>query len=179
MIDKTYDETPAKYLYLDNLVGSIVRDGKRKIVIWSYFTQSLEELELRYKEHGVVRVDGTVATAVLRADLIHGFQTDPSLNIFVGNPAAAGAGITLHAASECVYISFSNQAAHYLQSLDRIHRIGQEASQVVYHLVICRNSIEVGDLHRLSGKEIMQKTLLGDSITEEPTLEATLAELQG
>lgn len=177
LIDKTYDELPAKYVALDELVQSIVVNQHKKIVIWSVYTRTLDELESRYQEYGLVRIDGTVTSSSKRAELIHSFQSDPSVNIFIGNPAAAGAGITLHAASECVYISFSNQAAHYLQSLDRIHRIGQTAPNVNYHFIVCRNSIENSELGRISRKEIMQKDLLRDSSTEGFTLQIALDEL--
>ena len=35
--------------------------------------------------------------------------------IFLGNPAAAGAGLTLHRARIAIYESFSNQAAHFIR----------------------------------------------------------------
>lgn len=176
-IDKTYDETPAKYVQLDDIVKSVVQEGNRKIVIWSFYTRSLDELESRYDEYGVVRIDGRVGSSTERAQLVRGFQTDPSLRVFIGNPAAAGAGITLHAASDCAYVSFSNQASHYMQSLDRVHRIGQMAPEVKYNFLICRNTIEEAELRRLSHKERTQKRLLKDPRTEEPTLAAALAEL--
>ena len=52
------------------------------------------------------------------------FQEDSRTMLFVANPAAAGAGLTLHKSHIAIYESMSNQAAHYLQSLDRIHRRG-------------------------------------------------------
>ena len=177
MIDKTYDEVPGKYAELDEVVKSVVDKGGRKIVIWSVYTRSIDELTARYQEYGLVRIDGTVGSSSKRTDLVRAFQTDPAIKIFVGNPAAAGAGLTLHAASESVYVSFSNQAAHYMQSLDRIHRMGQMAPDVRYYLIICRDSIEEAELRRLSRKERMQRDLLGDHIAETYTLESALAEL--
>lgn len=83
------------------------------------------------------------------------------MKIFVGNPAAAGAGITLHSARYAVFESLSSQAAHFLQSLDRIHRRGQER-EVEYITLIANGSIEEGEYDRLRRKAQMQADLLGD-----------------
>jgi len=177
MIDKTIDDVPIKYSKLDELLLSIMNKADDKVVIWSVYTRSIDELESRYSKYGMVRIDGTIHSSESRTELVKRFQTDRNLRIFLGNPAVAGAGLTLHAAAECVYVSFSNQAAHYLQSLDRIHRMGQKAPNVRYHFLICRNTIEEAELKRLTDKERSQKDLLGDRVAEEFTLEAALAEL--
>ena len=97
--------------------------------------------------------------------------------LFVGNPAAAGSGITLHAAYDAVYLSYSSQAAHYLQSLDRIHRRGQVSDEVNYHILVCKNTIEETEIVRLRGKEVRQHGLLGDQVIFPSTLDEALAEL--
>lgn len=84
------------------------------------------------------------------------------VRLFVGNPAAAGAGLTLHASHHAVYESFSNQAAHFLQSLDRIHRRGQ-TRKVTYQVVLSEGTLEVPEYHRLLTKADHQATLLGDA----------------
>jgi SNF2 family DNA or RNA helicase len=178
MIDKTYDETPSKYSALDHIIDTTVVKESRKIVIWSVYTRTLDDIEQRYRHHGLVRIDGTVSSSQERTEMVRAFQNDPNVRIFIGNPGAAGAGITLHAASECVYVSFSNQAAHYLQSLDRIHRIGQVAPKVEYTFLVCRGTLEGPELQRLSRKERAQKDLLGELTTDEFTLEKALSELE-
>ena len=113
-----------------------------------------------------------------RRETVKRFQNDPGTRIFVANPAAAGAGLTLHAARYAVYESFTNQAAHYLQSLDRIHRRGQ-TREVEYFVLLGENSIEPHEFDRLVLKEARARDLLGD-VTEEPlTREQFLAELSG
>src|SRR5204862_7801373 len=90
---------------------------------------------------------------------------------FVGNPAAAGAGLTLHSARLSIYESISLQAAHYLQSIDRIHRRGQQRS-VEYFVVLCDRSLEVSEYERLVAKEAAAHELLGDQV-EAPSARAT------
>ena len=82
--------------------------------------------------------------------------------LFIANPAAAGAGLTLHRARFAVYESMSNQAAHYLQSLDRIHRRGQER-EVEYITLLCEDTVEVQEYARLTDKE---RAILGGALSE-------------
>ena len=175
-IDPTASEVPAKYIVLDDLLDKLISQG-RKVVLWSFYRKSLDEIMARYSRYHPVRVDGSVTSNVARRDAVRSFQEDPSTMLFVGNPAAAGAGITLHAAYDAVYISYSNQAAHYLQSLDRIHRRGQVADEVNYYLLICKNTIEETEVLRLRGKEVQQHDLLGDHITWPTSLDDALGEL--
>lgn len=174
-IDPTASEDPVKYVVLDELLENLIPQG-RKVVIWSFYKKSLDEIMARYARYRPVRVDGSIPSAA-RRDAVLSFQEDPSTMLFVGNPAAAGAGITLHAAYDAVYISYSNQAAHYLQSLDRIHRRGQVADEVNYYLLICKNTIEETEVVRLRGKEVRQHDLLGDHIPWPTSLDDALQEL--
>ncbi len=175
-IDPMLSETPAKFHSLDELLGRLVSE-KRKVVLWSFYKRSIDEVMTRYKCYNPVRIDGSVHSAEKRREAVQSFQDDPSVMLFVGNPSAAGAGITLHASYDAIYLSYSNQAAHYLQSLDRIHRRGQIAEQVNYYLLVCRNTIEEAELLRLRNKEIRQHDLLGDHVVWPSSLDDALAEL--
>src|SRR6185295_12413361 len=92
---------------------------------WSHFRVSLDAIAQRYKRYGLVRIDGSISAIEARIEAVNRFQNDSATRVFLGNAAAAGAGITLTSAHHAVYESFSNQAAHYMQSIDRIHRRGQ------------------------------------------------------
>jgi SNF2 family DNA or RNA helicase len=176
IIDPLYDEVPSKIRALDRLVKELVEEQGKKIVIWSYFRMSLSGIAERYHRHGVVRIDGTVVNIEDRLKAIELFQRDPDTRIFVGNAAAAGAGITLTAAHHAIYESFSNQAAHYLQSIDRIHRRGQ-TDTAVSHVLIARNTIEEHEYGNLVRKEHEGRELLGDHYREPMTRERFLSEL--
>jgi SNF2 family DNA or RNA helicase len=167
-----YEETPAKMLALDKVVQKYVVEQNEKLVIWSFYTATIDAVVARYAHHGVVRYDGTVPSVEERRDAVTRFQTDDETRIFVANPAAAGAGLTLHRARAAVYESMSNQAAHYLQSLDRIHRRGQERP-VEYLIVLCRDTIEENEYQRLLDKEAAAQELLGDEV-QPPLVRAIL-----
>jgi SNF2 family DNA or RNA helicase len=174
-LDPTISETPAKYAALDDLLEKLISE-KRKVIVWSFFKRSLDEMMDRYHRFNPVRLDGSVASADRKA-AVKAFQEDPDTMIFFGNPAAAGAGITLHASYDAIYVSYSNQAAHYLQSLDRIHRRGQVSDHVNYFLLVCKDTVEETEIVRLRSKEIRQHDLLGDHMPWPTSLDDALKEL--
>jgi SNF2 family DNA or RNA helicase len=146
---------------LDGILEDLVHVRREKVVLWSFYRASLERLARRYKRYGLVRIDGSVVDRNERREAVRSFQEDDRTMIFLGNPAAAGAGLTLHRSRVAVYESLSNQAAHYLQSLDRIHRRGQKLD-VEYVTLLCRDSIEELEYQRLLTKSQVQAELLGD-----------------
>ena len=168
----------AKYSTLMNLAGQILASDGKKIVVWSSYNTSTDHLMQLFADFNPVKIDGSVSQEE-RQLAITSFQENPKVRVFIGNPAAAGAGITLTAASDAIFVSLPTQAAFYMQSLDRIHRIGQEANEVRYHFLIARNTIEKRELERLSQKQSVQGELFHDRAADGLTLEEALEELNG
>jgi len=171
-----YDELPGKLLALDDLVERLVGQEGEKLVVWSSFTHSLNAIVERYASFGAVKYDGSTSISE-RRDAVRRFQGDESTRIFVANAGAGGAGLTLHAARYAVYESFTNQAAQYLQSLDRIHRRGQ-AKEVEYFVLQAENTIEAGEFDNLVLKEERARDLLGDVVPEPVTRSQFLTDLR-
>jgi SNF2 family DNA or RNA helicase len=172
-----YQETPAKFIALDDLVHDLVEVRREKVVIWSWFRYSLDVIASRYAHHGLVRIDGSVPSLDARSAAVDRFQRDPDVRVFVGNAAAAGAGLTLTAARVAIYESFSNQAAHYMQSLDRIHRRGQRRD-VTYAVLISSRTVEAAEFERLVAKQLQARDLLGDDRPGRPARAMFAAELE-
>jgi SNF2 family DNA or RNA helicase len=156
-----YSEVPAKLTALDGLLDEVIGRRGEKVVLWSFYTASIDGVMRRFTRFNPVRYDGTVSDIADRREAVRRFQEDDVTKLFVGNPAAAGAGLTLHRARLAVYESMSNQGAHYLQSLDRIHRRGQ-TRDVEYIILLCDKSIELNEYDRLTDKERAAQDLLGD-----------------
>jgi SNF2 family DNA or RNA helicase len=175
-IDPLYVEGPGKLLVLDKMIRELVDAQGKKVVIWSFFRHSVQSIAERFKSYGLVRIDGSVTKIEDRMDAINRFQEDPNTLIFVGNAASAGTGITLTAAHHAIYESFSNQAAHYMQSVDRVHRRGQ-THNVTYHVILANDTIEEREFDRLVNKERAARDLLGDHYKEPITRERFLADL--
>jgi SNF2 family DNA or RNA helicase len=71
----------------------------------------------------------------------------------------------------------SNQAAHYLQSLDRIHRRGQTRN-VEYVILLCEKTLELDEYDRLTEKERAAQQLLGDRVDPPVTRQAMLRQAE-
>lgn len=165
-----------KILALDGILSDAVQSRKEKVVLWSFYRANLDYLAGRYARYGIVRIDGTVTDSAVRRSAVERFQNDPEVRIFLGNPAAAGSGLTLHSARLAVYESLSNQTAHYLQSLDRIHRRGQ-TRPVEYITLLCTDTLEETEYGRLIAKAMSQAELLGDPVQTRETRDVFLARL--
>lgn len=176
MVVSGYVETPAKLLALDAILEDLIERRGEKVIVWSYFRIAINAIIERYAHYGVVRYDGSVEAVADRREAVRRFQEDDTTRLFVANPAAAGAGLTLHRGRVAVYESMSNQAAHYLQSLDRIHRRGQKRD-VEYLILLCDATIEIAEYERLVAKERAAQKLLGDDVAAPVTRRSMLAEL--
>lgn len=175
-VDPHFQGDSAKLETLEAIAKEILSDVERKVVIWSFYTAGLDAAEKLLRQYGTARVDGSVA-GDLREQAIRSFQQDPKTRVFIGNPAAAGAGITLHSASDAIYLSYSKQAAHHLQSIDRIHRRGQTAKETVCHLIVCQDTVEENVVARLRDKELQQADLLSDVTPWPADLDEAIQEL--
>ena len=174
---KGYQETPAKLLALDSLLHELIEKQREKVVLWSFYTYSISALVERYSNFGTLRYDGKTPDVNTRRNTVQRFQESNDSMLLVANPAAAGAGLTLHRARYAIYESFSNQAAHYLQSLDRIHRRGQ-TREVEYIVLLCDETLELDEYERLISKEAAAQRLLGDQFTTPITHESLLADVR-
>jgi SNF2 family DNA or RNA helicase len=151
---------PGKTSELDHLVSEILGEPGRKIIIWSSYIKTIEQLLERYREHGAVALYGGTPSE-LRQEIAAQFQNDPTTRILIGNPAAAGTGFTLTAAAFSIYESLTWRYDYYAQSQDRNHRIGQTLP-VTYLRMIATDTIEEAIVAALERKGDMARDLLGD-----------------
>ncbi len=102
----------------------------RKTVIWTIFTDTLHELERMLADINPVTLFGGVPSGDAsdlgtREGRLRRFHRDPACQVLIANPAAAGEGISLHTVChDALYVDRSYVSTHYLQSIDRIHRLG-------------------------------------------------------
>ena len=91
------------------------------------------------------------------------FQNDSNVQFFIGNPATAGRGLTLTAATTVIYFSNNFNLEERVQSEDRAHRKGQTKA-VNYINLICDNTIDKFVLHVLNHKLKVSAQTLGEDI---------------
>lgn len=125
-------EIPLKFKKLAMMVDENARAG-RKTLVWSNFVGNLLTLErilARYKPAlvygGVPSVDGPAAPGVrTREGELARFRSKADCMVLLANPAALGEGVSLHeVCHDAIYLDRTFNAGQYLQSLDRIHRLG-------------------------------------------------------
>ena len=95
-----------------------------------------------------------------RTTAINDFQSGKA-RIFLGNPAAAGLGLTLTAAETAVYYSSSFSLSERLQSEDRCHRIGT-THHVVYIDIVGRDTIDERIAHALQTKKLTAEMIMNN-----------------
>jgi SNF2 family DNA or RNA helicase len=135
ILDDSWKGEPAKFVELDNLVDEIVREKEEKLVIWTNYLHNVAELVERYADCCARPLTGQVKRAE-RAESVTQFQDSESeCRVLVALPSVAGVGLTLTAARTAVYIDKTWNAEHWMQSVDRIHRIGQTGSVVIISLL--------------------------------------------
>lgn len=139
LVDPEFKGDPVKFLELDEIVEEIVKEKGEKIVLWTNYRANVDELVERYKQYGALPFSGETPPRE-RQKYIEEFQSlkPDSAKILVAIPAAGGVGITLTAAQTAVYIDKTWNAEHWLQSVDRIHRIGQTGTVNIISLQACR-----------------------------------------
>jgi SNF2 family DNA or RNA helicase len=158
-----------KLRYVVKRARELAREGK-KVLIWSTFVDNVEYLAAALQDLGAVYIHGGVDAGdesddETREGKIRLFHDDPSVMVLVANPAAAGEGISLHTVCHhAIYLDRNFNAAQYLQSEDRIHRIGLSADQeTIIEIVECADSVDETVRQRLEFKVGQMATVLNDS----------------
>ena len=108
-----------------------------------------------------VRYDGQVTDVRARAEAVRRFQEDDTPMLFVANPAAAGAGLTLHRARIAVYrIALDSGGA--LSSEPGPDPPPGQTRDVDYVFLVCEGTIEQQEYDRIAAKEAVARELLSD-----------------
>ena len=157
-------EMPWKFEYIKKTVGRNASLG-RKTLVWSNFVRNLETLrQFELSEFAPAIVHGGV---IDRDAQIAKFRADVDCSVLLANPAATSEGISLH--HEChdaVYLERTFNAGQYLQSLDRIHRLGLEPETETHITVLCSDST----IDEVVDDRVRQKTERLSLLLQDPGL---------
>lgn len=105
-----------------------------KIVVFGHHRDVIEKIRYELQEFRPVVVTGKTPPKDRQA-AVDRFQTDPSTRIYIGSILVAQ-GITLTAASVEVFAELDWVPGNMNQAEDRCHRIGQQDSVLVHHVVV-------------------------------------------
>ena len=162
-------EIPSKFLAVEKIVRQIIEDGG-KVVIWATFIHTIHSIKEYLESKGIqcqelygaipVEKEGTIDDGeeqiLTREKIVRAFQDDNCpFKVIIANPFAVAESISLHkACHNAIYLERSFNAAHFVQSKDRIHRYGlKEGTKTNYYYILSEDSIDETIDARLAEKE--------------------------
>jgi superfamily II DNA or RNA helicase len=159
------NEVPSKFYKVAELVKDIIDRGE-KVIVWGIFIQNIKELQQFLYSRGInaklligetpVEFEGILEGTDTRESIIREFNTDTSsFHVIIANPFAVAESISLHkCCHNAIYFERNFNASNFLQSKDRIHRVGlKPEDKINYYYVIATNSIDETINERLIEKE--------------------------
>ncbi len=163
-------EKPAKITAAVERVEDALASGRHeKVLIWTSFVQNIHLLERLLKEHNPVILFGAIGTGDeedpdTREGRIRRFHRDADCRVMIANPAACGESISLHRVCHyAVYVDRTFNAAHYIQSVDRIHRLGLPPDQrTKIEILEAEGTIDLRVYRRLGAKIKVMSQILND-----------------
>jgi len=149
----------AKQAALEDIIEEALQEDK-KLVIIARFVPEIKAIckLLEKRDIGYSCIMGGVTD---RENQVSRFQTDPMVQVFVGQIATAGLGITLTAASTMVFYSTDYSMSNHEQARARIHRVGQKEN-CTYIYLTAKGTIDEKVLTALRDKADLARTLVDD-----------------
>lgn len=167
IIDYETNEIPAKYITTKSILDKILSENG-KAVVWATFIHTIHGLKNYLESQGIPCQELYGATPIeqegiesdefflTREKIVNAFQQpDCPFKVIIANPFAVSESISLHkACHNAIYIERSFNAAHFVQSKDRIHRYGLKQGTITnYYYVLSQNTIDETINSRLAEKE--------------------------
>ena len=122
-------------------------NNNKKVLIWS---THLKTIELIKKELSLEKINIKSITGKTKLDeresIKNEFNDNSSqLDVIIAIPQACSESISLHKSCQnAIYYDLNYNTSEFLQSLDRIHRVGgSEHNPVFYHFLQYENSIDI------------------------------------
>lgn len=140
-------EIPQKFIDTKRVIEENVISENEKVIIWTIFIQNAKELQSYLLESGIQSrlLIGETAQSEREA-IISKFNNPDNFDfqVVIANPFAVAESISLHkGCHNAIYLERDYNCSNFLQSKDRIHRVGLSKDQVTkYYYIISRNSID-------------------------------------
>lgn len=148
-------EIPGKFVAAKNLATHIINDGG-KLLIWCEFIGTCLDLSSYLTNNNITNeiLFGRTPSDE-RERIIVDFHMKHELSVIIANPHAVGESISLHkACHNALYLEQGYNAGVYMQSKDRIHRVGLEETDITnYYFFHSEDSIDSTTYNRVIAKE--------------------------
>ncbi len=165
-------ETPVKVDFAVKLARQLIEKGL-KVLIWSAFVHNIRTLEQALTDlhprvvYGDIPKDENEDIEFNREKMIHEFRTSSRYPVLIANPSACAESVSLHKVCfHAIYLERTFNGAHYMQSLDRIHRVGMSSrDNVHYYLLQSEETIDEVIDRRLDEKQARMLKLLDEDFS--------------
>ena len=172
LLDKYQEiEIPRKLEAASRLAIENLTRGN-KIIMWCSFVGTIKKMEQMLGEfnpltiYGAIPKDDTQDASDNREMRINTFKTDKEHNLMIANPASLAESVSLHkACHHAIYVDRTFNGGHYMQSLERIHRIGMNPeARTKYTIFQSEHSIDLDVDNRLEIKKDRMDRFLNDEV---------------
>lgn len=164
---KGNDITPKKKKCLE-IVNNLVNEGKN-VIVWCTFKDSIKSISDHLKQMGIAAevVYGDVPINE-RHVILNKFKNSVC-QVLIANPHTLAESVSLHSVChDAIYFEYTHNLVHFLQSKDRIHRLGLPHNQYTRFHVLCLDygegmdprSLDRNILSRLHAKEEIMYTAI-------------------
>jgi SNF2 family DNA or RNA helicase len=177
-----HGELPGKITAAVTLTKELVKE-KKKVIIWCWSIANIVLLETQLlKDLNPVAIHGGIsndpAKVENREKLIRKFKEDPKCHILIASISAMSEAVSLHidikmvngkqvitkVCSDAIYLERNFNGSQFMQSMDRIHRLGMDdKTKVEYHCLIAEGTIDEKINTRLGEKYKEMGEALNDS----------------
>lgn len=160
---------PAKFKKIKEILETEILSEKGKVIIWTIFIQNADELQQFLDKQGIKSklLIGRVEQCE-REEIIDKFNNPENFEfqVVIANPFAVSESISLHkGCHNAIYMERDYNCANFLQSKDRIHRVGLgKEVQTNYYYLISNNSIDTIINERLDVKIKRMEKIIDEEI---------------
>lgn len=149
-----------------DLALEMIKDNlPNKTVVFAWHRATVRSIASRLENEGVnVRAITGDTKERDRAQYVSEFQTDPDVKVIVATIKTLGEAVTLHAASDLIFMESSWTPTDMEQAADRVYRIGQTRHVTITNIV-AKDTVDVlRVLPVVKSKDAMRRLVLGGAL---------------
>lgn len=162
-------ETPKKFRSILSLLIEEIFPENGKVIIWTIFIQNAKELKSYLNQNGIESklLIGEIPQEE-REETIKAFNNpfNNDFKVIIANPFSVAESISLHkGCHNAIYLERDYNCSNFIQSKDRIHRVGLDENQLTkYFYILSKDSIDEVINNRLRLKIERMEEIINDDI---------------
>jgi SNF2 family DNA or RNA helicase len=162
-------ETPQKFKRILSLLLEEIFPANGKVIIWTIFIQNAKELTGYLIQNNIKSklLIGEIPQDE-REETIRAFNdsSNKDFSVIIANPFSVAESISLHkGCHNAIYLERDYNCSNFIQSKDRIHRVGLDKNQLTkYFYILSKDSIDEVINDRLRLKIERMDQIINDDI---------------